>query len=227
MRTGLWLAVFLAALATPGFGRQWRAGEPVAPGEACGGCFVAREIDSALFVRIRGRSYKAECTVPLGELRYLQVLHYDLEGTVRRGELICNRAIAGELLEIFRTLYEAHYPIGRMLLIDEYGADDGRSMAANNTSAFNFRRVASSKRLSAHARGMAVDVNPLYNPCVRRRDGRLAVEPEAGRPYADRSRDFPCKIDTTDLCYREFIRRGFIWGGAWRSLKDYQHFEKH
>lgn len=189
-------------------------------------CFAAEEIDATLRSRIAGKSYKAGCTVPLSELRYLKVLHYDLQGRIRLGELICNRAIAGELLDIFRTLYRARYPIERMVLVDDYDADDLRSMEADNTSCFNFRRIEGSTSLSKHSLGMAIDINPLYNPCVKKRGDRVTVSPESGRPYADRSADFPCKITADDLCYREFIRHGFTWGGAWNSLKDYQHFEK-
>lgn len=210
--------------------REWRAGTPVSAAavELFGEerCFSAAEIDDRLFSRIYGKSYKEACPVPRAELRYLRVLHRDLEGRIVPGEMICNRAIAGELVDIFRTLYKAGYPIERMVLIDQYDADDTRSMEANNSSSFNFRTVAGSAALSKHSRGMAVDINPLYNPCVSRRNGRTVVEPAAGRPYADRSRNFPCKIDREDLCYKEFTRRGFTWGGDWRSLKDYQHFEK-
>lgn len=189
--------------------------------------FGAFPIDAPLQARIRGKSYKANCTIPFDELRYLRVLHYNLKGEIQTGEMICNRAIAADLLAIFRTLFAARYPIERMVLIDDYDADDERSMRANNSSAFNFRYIAGTQKLSNHSRGLAVDINPLYNPYVRRRaDGTLAVSPEAGRPYADRSQEFPCKIDTADLCYREFVRHGFEWGGAWKSRKDYQHFEK-
>lgn len=188
--------------------------------------FAVREIDDRTFARMQGRSYKAGCTVPRTQLRRVLVLHYDFAGRVRRGELICNRAIAGDLLEIFRALYEARYPIARIEPIDAYEADDVRSMEADNTSSFNFRPIAGSTRLSRHSLGMAVDINPLRNPCVRQRNGVTVVEPEAGRPYADRTRDFPGRLHADDLCVRLFKARGFRWGGDWRSLKDYQHFEK-
>lgn len=210
--------------------RTWHAGAVVQP-EAVArfgidNCFNICNIDDRLFARIRGKSYAAGCTLPRCELRYLRVLHYDLEERIALGEMICNAAIADDLLSIFRELYDAKYPIGRMVLIDVYDADDERSMTANNTSSFVYRTVAGSAKLSKHSRGLAVDINPLYNPCVRKRGGRTVVEPEAGRPYADRSREFPCKIDREDLCYRLFTARGFTWGGDWKSLKDYQHFEK-
>lgn len=210
---------------------DWPAGERISADEVArlgeDRCFRALPIDDALFARIEGRSFKKECTTPRASLRYLRVLHYDPEGNLRRGEMICHVGIAQDLLEIFRTLYDARYPIRRMVLVDCYDADDMRSMEANNTSAFNFRYVAGTKRLSNHSLGRAVDINPLYNPYVRRSGGRTIVEPAAAAPYVDRTRDFPCKIDTADLCYKEFTRRGFQWGGHWKTMKDYQHFEKH
>jgi len=188
--------------------------------------FTSSPIDSVLFQRMKGKSYKNNCTVPLSELRYLQVLHYDFEGNIQHGELVCNKAICNDLLEIFEALYKARYPIERMKLIDEYNADDELSMTDNNTSCFNFRTIAGTNKLSAHSRGMAIDINPLYNPYVKTRSGRTTVSPVAGKEYADRSRPFPHKIDRNDLCYRLFVAHGFSWGGAWRSSKDYQHFEK-
>ena len=228
------LCALIASLAVraqePADPERWIAGEivPKERIERCGisRCFTQREIDDALFERIYGRSFKTDCTTPRSELRYLTVLHVDIEGNIRAGELICHRTIAGELLEIFRTLYDAGYPIERMVLIDRYDADDERSMAANNSSAFNFRFISGTTKPSSHSRGMAVDINPLYNPYVVTRNGRTRVEPEAGRPYVDRTAAFPYKIERGDRCCQEFLRHGFVWGGDWRSCKDYQHFEK-
>ncbi len=190
-------------------------------------CFVSQPVGSAVYARMKGKSYKAGCTVPLADLRYVRVLHYNFDGRIQLGELVCHKDVAADLVSVFRTLYEAHYPIERMVLVDEYGADDERSMRANNTSCFNFRTVAGSKKLSAHSLGKAVDVNPLYNPYVRRtRQGTLLVSPQNGRKYADRSKPFAHKITKGDLLCRTFAKYGFAWGGNWKSKKDYQHFEK-
>ena len=192
-----------------------------------GQVFTSVEMPDSIWTKMQGRSYPQGCEVPRSDLRYLELSYVDFEGHEHLGQMVCNRHIADDLLYIFRRLYEARYPIASMRLIDDYGADDARSMAANNTSCFCYRRVAGSTALSKHSRGMAVDVNPLYNPCVYVRSGR--VLPPEGRAYAhgrDRRKDIPGKIDATDLCYRLFVSRGFRWGGAWRSLKDYQHFEK-
>ena len=123
---------------------------------------------------------------------------------------------------IFKELYKARYELASVRLIDDFDGDDARSMAANNTSCFNFRRKTSGSSLSAHATGMAVDINPLQNPYVKGEE----VEPESAREYGDRTVDFPHKITPDDLCCKLFRSRGFQWGGAWNSVKDYQHFEK-
>ncbi len=161
------------------------------------------------------------------DLRYLQVLHIGFDGEAHVGELIVNEAIADDILEIMQQLYENQYPIERMVLVDEYGGDDELSMQANNTSCFNYRTVEGSDNLSKHSYGLAIDINPFYNPCVRTyADGSSKSFPEGSGEYADRSKDFPYKIDKDDLCYRLFTEHGFRWGGTWNSLKDYQHFDK-
>lgn len=161
------------------------------------------------------------------ELRYVHILHYDFEGKLAEGELICNAAIAQDLVEIFHELYRNEYRIEKVKLIDEYDGDDNLSMADNNTSCFNYRNVPESTSLSKHALGRAIDVNPLYNPYITyNEDGSENVLPENATDYADRSKKFPYKIDENDLCYKLFTEHGFVWGGNWNSCKDYQHFQK-
>ena len=191
-------------------------------------CFVALPISDAVFSRIQGKSYKKECTMTRETLRYLHVLHRNVEGKTQLGEIVCNASIADDLIAIFRQLYEAAYPIERMVLVDEYDADDERSMTANNTSCFNFRPISGSSKLSKHSQGLAIDINPLYNPSLSLGTGK--VEPSAGKRYAvERSKITDTKvplINKKDLCYRLFREHGFSWGGNWMSKKDYQHFEK-
>ncbi len=184
---------------------------------------------------ITGVSYPAANTqeeanslaVDYDDLRYVHVLHYDFDGNPAEGELICNEYIAQDLVEIFYELYRNEYQIQRIALIDEYDGDDTASMEDNNTSCFNYRTVENSENLSKHAYGLAIDINPFYNPYVTyEKDGTENVSPAAAFGYADRSVTFPYKIDEDDLCYRLFQEHGFIWGGNWNSVKDYQHFQK-
>lgn len=187
--------------------------------------FYISEISDELFEKMQGKSYKAECPIPREDLRYVHVLHKTLDGGTKEGELVCHNIIAQDLLEIFLELYLRDYPIEKICLVDDYDADDEKSMTDNNSSCFNYRTISFSNKISKHGLGVAVDINPLYNPYVKTVDGRQNVEPLAGKPYLNRDADFPYKIDENDLCYRLFTEHGFEWGGEWTSCKDYQHFE--
>ena len=167
--------------------------------------------------------------VSYDDLRYLSVLYYDFNGEVQTGELICNKGIVQDFVEIFYELYQNEYQIEKIRLIDEYQGDDTASMADNNTSCFNYRVVDGTSSLSKHALGCAIDINPFYNPYVvfnRNGSGETYISPPGSEIYADRSKEFPYKIDENDLCYKLFKEHGFVWGGDWNSCKDYQHFQK-
>lgn len=192
--------------------------------------FKVEEINDAIFNRMWLKSWKKNCPLSRKDLRYLKVLHRNAEGKSQRGELVVNVSIANKVVKIFQQLYEAGYRIERMVLIDNYNADDETAMRANNSSAFNFRFMAgSTKRISKHGLGLAIDLNTLYNPYVKKKsDGKWHIEPITGRKYAfnrNTRTDIPYKIDHNDLAYKLFTKAGFKWGGDWRSLKDYQHFE--
>ena len=170
-----------------------------------------------------------EIAISYEELSYMNVLYYDFNGEVQTGELICNQKIAQDLIEIFYELYQNEYQIEKIRLIDEYGGDDTASMMDNNTSCFNYRAVDGTSSLSKHAIGCAIDINPFYNPYVvfnKDGSGETYISPEGSEIYADRSQNFPYKIDENDLCYKLFKEHGFVWGGDWNSCKDYQHFQK-
>ena len=110
-----------------------------------------------------------------------------------------------------------------MRLIDAYGANDRRSMAADNTSAFNCRFVSGKPGVwSQHAYGRAIDINPIENPYVVPSSGY--VSPPAGRRFADRSRNAPGMVHRRDAVVRAFAKVGWEWGGRWPGAKDYQHF---
>jgi len=188
---------------------------------------LCRFITGISYPAVSSDEEAAALAVSYDNLRYVHVLHYDFDGNPAEGELICNEYIAQDLIEIFYELYQNEYQIERMVLIDEYDGDDTASMEDNNTSCFNYRVVEGSDNLSKHAYGLAIDINPFYNPYVTyEKDGTERVSPAAAVGYADRSTGFPYKIDEEDLCFRLFKEHGFTWGGNWNSLKDYQHFQK-
>jgi D-alanyl-D-alanine carboxypeptidase len=165
-------------------------------------------------------SWRPGCPVPLEQLRAIDVRHFGNDGAVHTGRLIIAANLANGMVDIFRDLYNARFPIQRMEPIDVYGGDDMRSIKANNTSAFNCRAVTGGSGWSEHAYGRAIDVNPFVNPYVK---GSTVLPPEAA-PYTDRSRNDPGMIHADDAVVRAFAARGWAWGGYWSSLKDYQHF---
>lgn len=188
--------------------------------------FTAQPIPDDIFALMQGKTFKADCTIPRDSLRYITCLHKDLDGNILVGEMVTDKNIAGDLLEIFRELYVQSYPIEKMRLPDYWDASDEAQMRANNSSCFNYRPVSHTTKVSKHGRGIAVDINPLYNPYVKTlKDGTESVEPATGKPYLKRDADFPYKLVKGDLCYRLFIEHGFKWGGNWTNSKDYQHFE--
>ncbi|WP_210438610.1 CapA family protein [Nocardioides xinjiangensis] len=203
-----------------GLGAEPGAGQAADPAYAAS---VSR-IDADLAQRMR-RSHRPGCPVPLRDLRHLRMTHRDLDGRARTGELVVHRRWARAVTGVFGRLYDAGWPIARMRLVDDYGADDDASMAANNTSGFNCRRVAGQSSWSQHAFGAAIDLNPVQNPYVR----PGSVDPPAGRRFVaiDRGRSAPVApgvVRAGDLVVRAFARIGWEWGGDWLSSKDYQHF---
>lgn len=180
----------------------------------------AQPIDAATRSRMTS-SWRPGCPVPIEDLRLLSLDHWGFDGGIHRGELVVHRDHAGRVLAAMRRLFDTRFPIERMQLVDTYGGDDDRSMAANNTSAFNCRPVSGRPGVwSQHSYGWAVDVNPVKNPFVS--GGR--VSPPAGAPYADRSARRPGMIHPGDAAVRAFASVGWGWGGSWGSSKDYQHF---
>lgn len=184
--------------------------------------FFSQPVPETVKTRMQGKSLPETARIGFDELRYLTLYHYDFDGRIQQGEMVCNKAIAHDLLCIFRALFAEAYPINSIRLVDDFDASDETSMQANNSSCFNYRTIAGSWRLSQHAFGLAVDINPLQNPCVK----GSRIRPSTATDYVDRSKNFPHKIDNNDLCKKTFESYGFRWGGRWRSVKDYQHFER-
>jgi hypothetical protein len=190
-----------------------------------GAAFVgnAADIGQDLRARMMGASWHPDPRCPPFEaLTLLTVPHWDLDGGVQSGRLVVARRLADEILAIFAELFALGFPIERMELIDAFGGSDDASMAANNTSAFNFRNVAGTDVLSKHALGVAIDINPRLNPMIV--DG--AIFPPNGAAYVDRQAARPGMIVRPGPVVALFEEHGWQWGGDWTPMKDYHHFTK-
>ncbi len=194
--------------------------------------FYFTELSDEIKARITGISYPADdkdIAITYDDLRYVKVKYYDFYDEVQDGEIICNKLIAQDIVDIFYELYLNGYQIEKIKLIDEYGGDDTLSMEDNNTSSFNYRVVDNTTSLSKHALGLAIDINPFYNPYLvfgGNPDGTDYISPKGSESFVNRDLDFDHKIDKNDLCYKLFKAHGFTWGGDWKSCKDWQHFQK-
>lgn len=166
-------------------------------------------------------SWRPGCPVPLEQLRLVHVRHWDFEGRIRAGVLIVRDTVAEGVVSVMRRLFELRYPIRRMQLVDDFGADDFRSIEADNTSAFNCRAATGSTAWSQHAFGQAIDLNPIENPYVSTQG--TSAHP-ASSAYLERSRDLPGMVHAGDEITAAFASIGWGWGGTWGGPWDYQHF---
>lgn len=169
-----------------------------------------------------GVTWTENAPVSLEELRSVAVTYHGFDDDIYVGRIIIHEALAEDIRDIFQELYAAEFLIEKITPIYYYDGDDDASMEANNTSAFNFRQMTGSSSISVHGYGRAIDINPMINPYVK----ETVVLPESGEDYLNRADDIKGMITRGDRVYEAFTSRGWTWGGDWRTLKDYQHFEK-
>lgn len=177
-------------------------------------------IDDATAARM-SVSHRDGCPVALADLRLLRLRHWGFDGSTHLGEMVVHRDVSAAVVQAFGDIYGARVPIERIRLVDEYGADDDRSMEANNTSAYNCRTVAGTGTWSQHAYGAALDINPVQNPYV---SSAGSVDPPAGSAYTDRGDVRPAMVVRPGPVLDAFGRIGWGWGGDFSRAKDYQHF---
>lgn len=152
-------------------------------------------------------------------LSLITVRYRAFDGSLHQGQLVVHKEVVPDILEIFRFIEALGFPVARAIPIVRYGWSDDRSMADNNSSAFNYRLVLGTERLSRHAFGRAVDINPFQNP-VMYENGRISPD---GAAY-DVAKEGT--FSETHSVVREFQRRGWQWGGHFKTLNDYHHFDE-
>jgi hypothetical protein len=206
-------ALLLAGCLDPGTGTPPAAGASGVP--------AYRSSISTVTAADLGSSWRDGCPVGPSQLRRVRVAYWGYDGEVHTGDLIIRATEAPRVADAFGRLYDARYQVNRIHPVQRYGSDDDRSMAANNTSAFNCRAVTGGSGWSEHAYGTAIDINPIQNPYVTRSG---AVLPPAGRPYADRSIKVTGTVNRNGVVRAVFAEIGWEWGGDWTTPKDYQHF---
>jgi len=180
---------------------------------------AVRPIDPAIRARM-GATWSPACPVRLADLRYVTVSFRGFDGRPHTGELVVHRRVADQVVSVFARLYRAAFPIEEMRLVTTADLNAHPTGDGNNTAAFVCRAARNQRRWSAHAYGLAVDVNPFQNP-YRRGD---LVLPELASSYLDRGRVRPGMIRAADVVTGAFAGIGWTWGGTWRSPTDLMHF---
>lgn len=165
-------------------------------------------------------TWNQECPVGVEELSYLTVSFFGFDGVFHTGELIVNAAWAEEIEHVFRRLHEERYPIEQMQVVTVEMDEALPTGDGNNTSSFTCRTAVGEGSWSMHAFGLAVDINPFHNPYEK---GELVL-PELATAYADREQALPGMLFADSVAVTEFENIGWVWGGNWRTLKDYMHF---
>lgn len=167
-----------------------------------------------------GETWSPACPVALADLAYVTVSFRGFDGLAHTGELVLAASEAEDVVSVFRALFAAGYPIEEMRLPTTADLDAPPTGDGNDTAALVCRAARGQTSWSAHAYGLAIDVNPFLNPYHK---GDVVL-PERASAYLDRTRTQPGIIHAGDVVVREFARIGWSWGGSWSSLKDYQHF---
>ncbi|HJS72479.1 MAG TPA: M15 family metallopeptidase [Acidimicrobiia bacterium] len=165
-------------------------------------------------------SWTEGCPVTVDELSYLTVTHHGFDGRLHTGELIVNVAVAEDVAEVFRRLFEAGFPIEQMRVTTLEEVDDHPTGDFNETGSFVCRPAVGSDNWSYHAYGLAVDINPFHNPYAK----DDLVIPELASAYVDRENERVGMIYPGDVVTEAFADIGWEWGGNWNSLKDWMHF---
>ena len=160
----------------------------------------------------------------LSRQRLVTVRYYSFDGRIHSGQLVVDKDCVADVKKLFDAILDSKFPVTSVIPISHKRfREDGKwsdrlSMEADNTSGFNYRRIAGTDRLSCHASGRAIDINPRLNPWIK--NGKTAPANGGYNPAK------PGTLTPDHPIVRLLEGLGWTWGGRWESVKDYQHFEK-
>ncbi len=165
-------------------------------------------------------TWEPGCPVEPADLAYVTVSFWGFDDRPHTGELVVASSEAEDVVEVFRSLFDLRFPIEEMRIVTPDDLDRPSTGDENNTASYVCRAVTGGTAFSQHAYGLAIDINPFHNP-YRKDD---VVIPALASSYLDRGTDAAGVIQADGPVVAAFASIGWSWGGAWRSLVDYQHF---
>jgi hypothetical protein len=199
--------------------RRFTLPDTVAPLPGDGFAAVVGSVPAEVLSR---STWEPACPVSAADLAYVRLTFWGFDDQRHTGELLVNRAVAHDVVRVFRMLYRARFPIEELRVTRRAELEAPPSGDGNDTGAFVCRPTVSATSYSQHAYGLAVDLDPFQNPYTK---GDLVL-PELASSYLDRGHVRPGMITPDGVVVRAFASIGWTWGGTWRSLKDYQHFSR-
>lgn len=130
-----------------------------------------------------------------------------------------HEGIAAKVQQGFHGLYEARFPVEKVVPVDSRDVgltgevwDDETAMGRNKTSGYCPRFIPDTDRLSEHAKGLAVDINPWINPCIHA-DGTVEPHGAVYNPNVDGAISLGTAAGRAAI--EVFDDLGFEWGGNW------------
>jgi hypothetical protein len=153
----------------------------------------------------------------ISQLELVDVYYISTDGKIHKGQVVTNRQIANDIKEIFSFMLDEGFVIEKAIPIVKYGWNDSLSMADNNSYSFCYRNISYSK----HATGMAIDINPRFNPLRWKNIDRPNTPAGAVLDTTVNGTLYPGHI-----VVNEFRRLGFRWGHTFTKYYDDHHFEK-
>ena len=153
----------------------------------------------------------------IDKLELIDVTYFSTDEKLHQGQILTNKRLVEDIRDIFQYMLEQGFVIEKAIPIVAFNWSDSLSMANNNTYSFCYRNIS----YSSHAKGLAIDINPKFNP-LRWKTKDLPNEP------------LGAVLDTTvngtfypnHPVVKELRKRGFRWGHTFSKYWDDHHFEK-
>jgi D-alanyl-D-alanine carboxypeptidase-like protein len=178
-------------------------------------------------------TWRPNCPIPIKDLSYIQISYWGFDNQVHQGEIIVHQQVAAEVLDIFKQLFTIHFPIQQVEIPEKLAHSQKLTkpfdlllyaVNANDTYGFFCREDTQTPgRFSAHSWGLAIDINPFYNPMAGSEE---VAKMQKGRLYLNRNLKHIGMISAGDPLFNIFTEYGWQWGGFFEKGADYMHFEK-
>lgn len=192
--------------------------------EQCYPQFVseAKNLPHLMQEAMMGVTWEEGCPIPLEDLRLVRVLHWTENEQIQWGDMVVTERVVSDIQKLFKGLYQLRFPIHSLKPAHIYNGSDEQSMADNNTSVFNCRKVRGTSNWSEHSYGESIDINPLWNPWVK----GAKVLPQNAERFVNREMVISGMINEGDATIEVFTQNGWMWGSQKKGIKDYQHFSR-